>query len=133
MITCFFDLLSCETVTLTVPLFIYIYLKGNNNKKRMWKNIFLYVLLWAIGYAATFLTKWLITVLYYNGHFMDKIFIPMTKRIVYEDQGILQTFFNSLKDVLNYLYPFQQNKLKLSIVVIGFISFIIERLKKKII
>ena len=124
MITCFFDLLSCETVTLTVPLFIYIYLKGNDNKKIIWKNVLLYILLWVIGYAATFLTKWLITVLYYNGHFMDKIFIPMTKRVAYEDKGIIATFFNSIKDVLKYLYPFQKNRIKLSIIVIGIVSFI---------
>lgn len=125
MITCFFDLLSCETITLTIPLFVFVYLKWQEEKKLRFKELFLYILLWGVGYIGTFIMKWVITVFYYHGHFMDKIFVPMTKRIVYENSSIIKIFYTSIKDVLHYIYPFNNNILKITLLILGIISYII--------
>ncbi|HPZ23610.1 MAG TPA: glycosyltransferase family 2 protein [Bacilli bacterium] len=69
MITCFTDFLSCETVTLTIPLIIITYI----DKCMTFKKIIKIMVNWLSAYSLTFMTKWLIDTIHYNGHFMDYI------------------------------------------------------------
>lgn len=78
-ITCFFDFLTCETIVLSVPLFIYIFLLIEDGRKVSVKEILKYIFLWGVFYSLTFITKWLISISYfgisYFSEIMDKAFI----------------------------------------------------------
>lgn len=61
LLTAFFDFLTVETITLTVPLLMQIYLDWR--KKTSWKPYIKSAMAWGIAYAATFLAKVPMTVL----------------------------------------------------------------------
>lgn len=56
--TCYFDFLTAETLSITVPLFVYAYLEIKENKHVSMKKIIIYAILWFAGYAGAFLIKW---------------------------------------------------------------------------
>ena len=60
MLTAFFDFLTAETLTFTVPFVIYyIVLYGENGKKKSgWLFLLQSGICWGLGYAGMFLTKW---------------------------------------------------------------------------
>ena len=68
--TCFFDFLTIETVTLTVPLIILLVYKYKNNNlidnKEIFKYIIKLIMVWGIGYVLMWITKWGISTIYLN-------------------------------------------------------------------
>lgn len=65
-ITSFFDLFTFPLVTLTIPLLIYILYNESQNQKNKFFEIARLCLLWGIGYAMTWVSKWLIYDLIYH-------------------------------------------------------------------
>lgn len=62
-VTCFIDFLTAPLITLGIPLCLVVAYKiiNNNNKaKENFKNIILFSISWGIGYAITFIGKWII-------------------------------------------------------------------------
>ncbi len=131
MLTVYFDHISCETITLTLPLFIYIYLYMKDNKNNKKKEIIKLVILWICGYCLTFFTKWLLLIIHYHGGLMDKIINPMKIRIYYENKNIFLIFFNTLKELPSYLYPFGYNNIKIFILLIGILLLLYIIVKEK--
>lgn len=66
--TCFFDFLTTETITLTVPLIIFIIYKYNEYSKIIAKKMIILivklVLIWLIGYTIMWIAKWGIASVY---------------------------------------------------------------------
>ncbi len=124
MATCYFDLITCETITLTLPLFIYVYLNMKNKKNINIKEIIMFIGLWLIGYCFTFLVKWIILAIHYHGDIINKVFDPMSIRIYYEDQNVFSVIFNSLKELPNYFYPFGYYVGKCIILVFSLVAFV---------
>ena len=122
MLTVYFDHITCETITLTLPLFIYIYLNMKDNKSIKNKNIIKFIMLWLFGYFLTFGVKWLLLIIHYDGGIMDKIINPMTIRIYYENEIIFSVFFSSLKELPNYFYPFGYFSIKVLLIVLSIFS-----------
>ena len=123
--TCFFDFLTCETLTLTVPLFIYTYL--NKDKVKI-KDIIRYVIIWGIGYALTFGCKWLIDVLYYG---VDKIIEIMSLaggRTVYTSKNYFLVIGSLFINFLGFIFPFNLTSLSLTLslifILIGIYNYI---------
>ena len=58
MVTNFLDFLTCETLTLLMPLLIAVYIRRGENVKNMWFSIKSAVL-WGIGYVGIWVTKWI--------------------------------------------------------------------------
>ena len=131
MLTVYFDHITCETLTLTLPLFIYIYLNMKDNKNIKSKDFIKYILLWLFGYCFTFGFKWLLVIIHYHGGFIDKILNPMTIRIYYENENILSVFFNTMKELPNYFYPFGYIYLKIVIVILSIMSLLYLVIKDK--
>ena len=73
MITCFYDFLTVETITLTMPLLFYLYLKLKNSEEIKYKELTKYIILWGIGYAGTFLVKWGIDIIHYGPNMFKEI------------------------------------------------------------
>jgi len=68
MAVCFFDFLTCETLSFTVPVCTALILSFKNGKIKDFKNGLIYIikngLLWFLGYAGMFLSKFGITALF---------------------------------------------------------------------
>lgn len=58
MLTSYFDLLTYPLVSLGLPLIFTILLEENSESYKIVKNIFVYSLLWGIGYAGMWISKW---------------------------------------------------------------------------
>ena len=69
-ITNFVDYLTVPLITLTIPLYIFILYKQQKNpemdKKEYFKILIKSVIVWGIGYATTWLTKWIVYDVIYN-------------------------------------------------------------------
>lgn len=63
-LTCFFDFLTVETVTITVPLLFLIVIRQNAGRLGSWKKELGFTAasgsLWALSYGGMFLGKWLL-------------------------------------------------------------------------
>ncbi len=131
MLTAYFDLLSCETITLTLPLFIYLFLHLKDEKKLDIKLIIKVIVLWLIGFIISYLAKWLLLVIHYHGHFKDKVINPMTIRVYKDDTNIFESFILSIKNSFHYFIPFAHIKLKHIFVIVStiicFINLILEK------
>lgn len=71
ILTNFFDFLTVPIVTLVVPLIIYSLLITRKNQKaitlrNILQYIFLFSINWGIGYAATWLCKWILMDMFFN-------------------------------------------------------------------
>ena len=125
MLTVYFDHITCETITLTLPLIIYVFLNYKDYKKLDYRKVIKYIFLWFVGYCLTFITKWILLTIHYHGHFIEKVIEPMTIRIYYENKSILSVFFNTMKELPNYFYPFGNNIIKYIFLLFGIVSLII--------
>lgn len=63
ILICFMDFLTCETITLVIPLLLKLYF----DKKKTTKEKFIFIikscLCWGLSYAITFASKWIISAL----------------------------------------------------------------------
>ncbi len=85
MVTNYFDFLSTETITLTVPLLFLLWIRDKNSCDDSPKEICTFALknsvLWAVGYVVMWLSKWIIaaiilgenTLPYVTGHVAERI------------------------------------------------------------
>ena len=113
--TCFFDFLTCETLTLTVPLFIYTYL--NKDKVKV-KDLFKYILLWGLGYSITFGIKWLIDCIYYGFDKFKEILSLASYRTVYKSKNYFLVISSLFINCLKYIFPFNLFSLALTLSVL---------------
>ena len=130
-LTACFDMLSCGTLPVTIPLFIYIYLNMLDNKKIKFRLILRYILLWLFGGALAYVVKWIILVIYYHGGFKEHVLEPMKVRIGSGDEKRLTVFTRSILEAPSYIYPYNLNILKCILFITGIISFIYLLFDKK--
>ena len=116
IITCFFDFLTCETVSLTLPLFIYTYL-SIKNKKITYKEIIKYCVLWGIGYSTMFALKWLVGYIYYGSDFIKNTFSHMQRRVYNKGYSYSSLVISNFVKLPRCLFPFNKIKYGLSIFV----------------
>ena len=106
-LTCYFDFLTCETLTLTMPLLVYLFFDIKNNKKNLIKKVIKYCVLWLIGYAGMFLSKWIISYLYLGNTFIDSLKENLLFKI--SDKRVVKIYNNpwySITSNLNPIFPF---------------------------
>lgn len=85
MVTNYFDFLSTETITLTIPLLLLLWIRDKNSCDKERKDISLFAVknavLWAAGYVGMWISKWVIaaivlgenTLPYVTGHVAERI------------------------------------------------------------
>ncbi len=131
MLTVYFDHITCETLTLTLPLFIYFYFNMKDNKSINNKLIIKFIILWLLGYCFTFCMKWILVVIHYHGKFIEKIIDPMIIRIYYEKENVFSVFLNSLKELPNYWYPFGYYTIKIILLIFSILLLLYLIIKDK--
>ena len=119
VITSFFDFLTCETVTICLPLLVYLYLKSKE-EKITYKEIIKYCILWFIGYSIMFLLKWLIGYLVLGKEFISDMLYHAKLRI-YDKSNTANSYFllsgvNFVK-LIKCLFPFNRIKYAITIFV----------------
>lgn len=62
-LTCFFDFLTAEIITLFVPLALYLIINQNSDIKQNFKDTAVYSVVWFTGYACTWIYKWILAFL----------------------------------------------------------------------
>ncbi|MBR5089854.1 MAG: hypothetical protein IK093_10550, partial [Ruminiclostridium sp.] len=84
MMTCFFDFLTCETLTLLMPLLFSIYVRRRRTKTIAKENggyALKNCILWGIGYVGMWLTKWLLAAFVLGEDVTPYIAGKLTERI----------------------------------------------------
>lgn len=127
MITCFFDFLTVETVTLTMPLLTYIYLKINKNESIPAKDIIRYILLWGIGYSLLFVLKWIIVICHYGFPYINNLYNDLYERIKLSSVNDSNIAYVVIKNFIPIL-PFALLKNGLIFEIVIIIIFIIYEL-----
>ncbi|MCR5213263.1 MAG: hypothetical protein K6E10_02535 [Eubacterium sp.] len=140
MITSFFDFLTTETLTLTLPLLLFVRLEADNvefinayerhkQQKAMDKKslvtAFRLSITWLIGYAASWATKWLLTSIALGKNILPYISGNISNRLGGEewvDLPLGQFLIGALSRNISCLLPLDFGKVG---IIIGFVIFII--------
>lgn len=141
MLTCFFDFLSTETLTLTMPLLLVIVLRYEKGRRDSFKDNFKLVLFsivtWGLGYVGMWLLKWILAAIVMNKSVLDimkdKALIRFNGSI--EDVSKVDMYIGALIKNIYTLFPINivQRKWKfIPPVVIGIILIIYFVDRKKI-
>lgn len=117
IISNFFDLLTIPLIALYLPLLTYILLIEQENKssKDKIKIIIKLSIIWFIGYTFTWITKWIISDLFFN----KDIIITSIKQVKYRITGQKITSIDSIAYNIKYL------NLKTHVIIINIILNII--------
>ncbi|HIS19091.1 MAG TPA: hypothetical protein IAC02_10860 [Candidatus Coprovivens excrementavium] len=106
--TCYFDFLTCETLSLTIPLLIRTILKNKNyDKKKYLIFFFKSCLIWLLSYAFMFVLKWLLSIIVLGFDQMIEIWSDARLRIYKTDyDNPVPYILSMLINMPSYLLPF---------------------------
>ena len=128
----FFDLLTYPLVTLGFPLVLAVILENRKGKSLLQQMIFIIQLgvLWALGYAILFFTKWVIASVVLN---KDAITLALNELLfrVNGNETHPVNRIQTLKNNFNYFFVPTAKYILLLIFVIWIIAFILYRKKFK--
>lgn len=99
MLACFFDFLTAPTITLGIPLIIYFLLKQKEEKltiKEILKIFLVNCLKWFLGYALTWVTKFLLVDIIYNKGLLATGFQQVIHRTLGNTSVFKLSYFSSL-------------------------------------
>lgn len=106
--TCYFDFLTCETLSLTIPLLIRTILKNKNyDKKKYLIFFFKSCLIWLLSYAFMFVLKWLLSIIVLGFDQVIEIWSDARLRIYKTDyDNPVPYILSMLINMPSYLLPF---------------------------
>jgi hypothetical protein len=134
VLTGFFDMLTAETLCLTMPLFIHLFYSIMDKKKVSFKEVFKYCLLWGLAYIGTFLIKWIICLIYYGFDYIHFLWYRGSQRVVSETVNY-SNIFSLLIGMSELFYPFNfipfGKYLVLIFITFGLLNIIFSLDKKK--
>lgn len=94
-LTSFFDLLTTPSITLGIPLLLYIAFRiKHKDQKNLFKDVLLSIVLWGTGYFIAWFSKWLIGSLILHRN----IFVDATQKILFwsaDSSSITNTLENT--------------------------------------
>lgn len=140
MLTCFFDFLSAELITILVPLTLILSIrykeKRLGNLKENLKFLISSIILWGIGYFGMWIAKWILASIVLNVNALDFVVDKALVRVngTYEFENISEIYKEAIPKNIFSLFPFNLIKDKLLLVyffVIAVIAFLILKKNKK--
>ena len=105
ILTCYFDFFTAETITLAMPLVFVTYFEIKEHGKMSFKKIFLYILLWGLGYSLMWGLKWFIDYLHFGPKFIDKLFRYIRTNPALHQGGSKAVYYIFLRNLAPWL-PF---------------------------
>ena len=128
ILTCYFDFLSTETLTYTVPIMLIFLIRKDESKENI-KLIISTGIVWLMGYIGAWLVKWILCALVYDKNIFlfigQKLLVRVNGEV--EDISRLQMYIEAITKNINTLFPLNivQRKWKLIIptmlIIMGFI------------
>ncbi|MCR5291401.1 MAG: hypothetical protein K6E28_00770 [Eubacterium sp.] len=109
MVTCFFDFLTTETITLTVPALLLFCIETKENDDFKIKRFVRMPIAWGIGYVSTWLTKWLLASIVLHENVMPYVTGHVSERIggnEFVNPGFADYILGALGRNLRCLLPF---------------------------
>lgn len=109
MVTCFFDFLTTETITLTVPALLLFCIETKENEDFKIKRFVRIPIAWGIGYVSTWLTKWLLASIVLHENVMPYVTGHISERIggnEFVNPGFADYILGALGRNLRCLLPF---------------------------
>lgn len=140
IITCFFDFLTTEIITILVPLIIVISMRFKDKRIISFKQELIFVikaiLLWGIGYTAMWLAKWCLAAIFLDVDVIDAVKESLLMRINGQvfDYTTPQLMRLAIEKNFSILYPLiliRRKKWILLFVLIAFIFSCITIFKPK--
>ena len=108
MVTNYLDFLSCETLTLLMPLLLLLWLERKEGKPS-WKELGKAALLWLIGYGGMYLAKWGISSLVLGENVWPYVSSYLTDRVAgpVSSTDYVGEFFGALLRNIAVLFPLE--------------------------
>ena len=112
MVTNYLDFLTTETLTLTVPLLLMLWVEHKQNGQENTKNSFHItgkaVAAWGFGYVGMWMMKWLIASIVLSENVMPYVSEHIGERIGGDlGIGLLQYIFGAIWNNIKCLFPFE--------------------------
>lgn len=112
MVTNYLDFLTTETLTLTVPLLLMLWVEHKQNRQETTKNSFHItgkaVAAWGFGYVGMWMMKWLIASIVLSENVMPYVSEHIGERIGGDlGIGLLQYIFGAIWNNIKCLFPFE--------------------------
>ena len=112
MITSYLDFLTTETITLTVPLLLILWIAGRQEEQEMGKHPFVMagkaVTAWVLGYLGMWIMKWLIASVVLSQNVMPYVSEHIDERIGGDlGFGPVQYIFSAIWNNIKCLFPFE--------------------------
>lgn len=129
MLTAFFDFLTTETLTLTVPLLLVISITSRNINqtaiKHKWSFTCKSCILWLLGFIGMWSGKWMYATIVLRQNIIKYVIDHIQERIV-KNPGVSQSdfIFGSLSRNMFRLFPYGYGLLGASIVLVSIIVFV---------
>ncbi|MGN0437303.1 MAG: hypothetical protein ACI4F4_02185 [Lachnospiraceae bacterium] len=112
MLTCYLDFLSTETLTLTVPLLIMLWMEGKQKTQEDTKSTFRLagtsIISWGFGYAGMWIMKWILASVVLSKNVMPYVSKHMEERIS-GNIGVrpIQYIWGAIWNNVKCLFPFE--------------------------
>lgn len=111
MLTCFFDFLTTEMLTILLPLMLIIIKRNKENKLRGFKDVLklivISVLIWGVSYIAMYITKWIIASIILHKNYLvealEKGNIRISGEVRYLERS--EMWIEAIRRNFNNLYP----------------------------
>lgn len=112
MVTNYLDFLTTETLTLTIPLLLMLWVDQKQNPqkdmKAFFKNVGKSVAAWALGYACMWMTKWLLASLVLSENVIPYVSEHIGERIGGDlGIGFFRYIFGAVWNNVKCLFPFE--------------------------
>ena len=108
--TGFFDAITIESLTLSLPLFIYCYLCIRDDKKLGLLTAVKYFGIWLLGFMIMLASKWLLTVIYYGPEYISYLKAKGSVRVANKQHENYNNIFELLGGMSLLLFPFNYFK-----------------------
>lgn len=118
ILTCFFDFLTTETLTILIPLLIVLLIRYKENRLKDFKSELLFLILslglWGIGYVATWFAKWILASLILKINAVDYVKDNLMLRINWNGNRKIdnEVIKNTLLQNIRVLRPINSLKIK---------------------
>lgn len=124
ILTCFFDFLTTETLTILIPLLIVLLIRYKENRLKDFKSELLFLILslglWGIGYVATWFAKWILASLILKINAVDYVKDNLMLRINWNGNRKIdnELIKNTLLQNIRVLRPINTLKIKSVYIII---------------
>lgn len=130
ILTCYFDFLSTETLTILVPLLLVTLVRYKDNRIKNFKELFKFIFtagaIWFVAYATMWFTKWILASIILNINAFDYVKDNAMTRINWNSTRLItyKTYITTIVKNIVKLYPI--NKFSSNIKLIAIFALIIE-------